>query len=161
MQAHSVSLTAFLLIVLCVAFIGSEFQGGAWLQTITLPAWSPPAWVFIVAWPVFYLFMALLAWSAWQRRGDGMLHVLAGWMAALLLLIAWFWLLFGLNRLGWAMAVLILPIAALAYTGWKLRPDQPSAGWLMLPVLIWLVFLWAWNFTVWSLNGGGAGSLFS
>ncbi|MHA7887462.1 tryptophan-rich sensory protein [Roseicyclus sp.] len=43
------------------ATTGSMFMPGAWYRGLSKPGWTPPDWVFPVAWTVLYLSSAIAA----------------------------------------------------------------------------------------------------
>ena len=84
---------------------------------------------------------------------------LTWWFLVLLLNVSWSWLMFGLHRPGWAfmMCVLILAVAILCCRAFFLISGR--AGALLLPLVLWLAFACSLNYAVWSMNGGGLGSI--
>jgi len=151
------SLLVFLAVVLVTVFISSQFVGGQWYQSMHQPDWQPPAIVMTVVWAVLYVLMAVSAWLVWENRRGTAMASLFWWSLQLLLGIVWSWFYFGLERIGWAMAVMTLWIVASLIVVNVFRYTKTLASVLMLPVLAWLVFSWILNFTQWSLNGGGFG----
>lgn len=151
------SLPVFLAIVLAVVFISSQFVGGQWYQSMNQPAWNPPAIVMAIAWAVLYVLMAVSAWLVWENRRGPVLAALSWWALQLVLGVVWSWFYFGLERIGWAMAVMSLWVIAALIVVNVFRSEKTLASVLMLPLVAWLVFSWMLNFTQWSLNGGGIG----
>jgi tryptophan-rich sensory protein len=77
---------------------------------------------------------------------------MAFWVAQLLLNAAWSWAMFGANRIGLAMADLVLmwlAIVGFIVTAW---PASRTAAVLFVPYLAWVSFAGALNFAIWRLN---------
>ena len=149
------SLVIFLLLVVAVAIAASGFEAGTWyFHKATLPAWTPPPWLFGPGWSLAYLGLALAAWQAWLGGRDGRVPALFAWGVLLLSSGAWSWLLFGIHRPGWAWLLLGVVLALAAWCSLRFRPLAGQATWLMLPFVAWIAFLWVWNLALWTLNGG-------
>jgi benzodiazapine receptor len=156
-----VSLGVFILLVVVAAAVSGQFVGGEWYQFIMIkPSWNPSAMVMASAWAVLYVLMAVSAWMVWDAM-RGLARVpLAWWGLQLLMSITWSWLFFGLNRIGWALAVVSLWIPVVLIVIKTFRPIKQEASTLMMPLAAWLLFFWALNFFQWRLNGGGLESIF-
>ncbi|MDX2418874.1 MAG: TspO/MBR family protein [Xanthomonadales bacterium] len=155
-----VSLAVFLLLVVVAAAVGGQYVGGDWYLVMIKPSWNPTPMVMASVWGVLYVLMAVSAWMVWDTM-RGLARVALGWWGLQLLLsIVWSWLFFGLNRIGWSMAVVSLWILVVLIVIRMFRPIKPEASNLMMPLAGWLVYIWALNFSQWHLNGGGLGSIF-
>ena len=149
----ALALVAFLALCFGAAWIGSQFEPGAWYQGLQKPSWNPPAWVFAPVWSLLYLMMAVAGWLVWRERGRKAVRLaLALFVLQLALNAAWSWLFFGLNRPDLAfveIVVLWLAILATAARFWRVRR---AAGALLLPYLAWVGFAGVLNWVLWRLN---------
>lgn len=149
----ALALVAFLALCFGAAWIGSQFEPGAWYQELDKPSWNPPAWVFAPVWSLLYLMMAVAGWLVWRERGRKAVRLaLALFVLQLALNAAWSWLFFGLNRPDLAfveIVVLWLAILATAARFWRVRR---AAGALLLPYLAWVGFAGVLNFVLWRMN---------
>lgn len=159
MSSKYLSLAAFLLLVVLVSAIGSQYEAGVWYFSMNKPDWTPPAWVFGPVWAALYLLMALAAWMVWETGSSARVGALIWWLIQLALNIAWSWLFFSLHRSGWAMFEMLLLIGVVIMCIRAFSLVSRSAAALMLPYLLWLLFAWFLNFKIWTLNGGGLGSI--
>lgn len=159
MVARYSSLAIFLLLVVLAAAFGASFEAGPWYYQLNKPSWTPPPWVFGPAWSVLYLLMAVAMWKVWQTGQPTRTGALIWWLMQLVLNAAWSWLFFGLHRPGWALAEMALLIGVVVLCTTAFARISRLAAWLMAPYLAWLLFAFALNFAIWSLNGGGFGSL--
>lgn len=160
MDKKPLTVTVVLILALLAAAAGARYQGGEWLAAITVPGWTPSAWVFVAGWTVWYAAWSLLALAVAFGAAGVPLKGAAAWLAGLATVVVWNWFLFGLHRPGWSAGVLAvtLAIAALALLRggrWNRLAALPA-----VVALAWLGYAWCWNVAVWRLNGGGLDSLF-
>ncbi len=155
-----VSLAVFLSLVIVTAAVAGLFVGGDWYHTMIKPAWNPSAMLMALVWAVLYVLMAVSAWMVWDSMRDLARVALGWWGLQLLLNIAWSWVFFGLERIGWALAVSSLWLLVVVIVIRSFRPVRQEAANLMMPLAAWLIFMWVLNFYQWHLNGGGLGSVF-
>lgn len=149
------SLAVFLMIVIMVAAISGMFHAGEWWFLIAgKPSWVSPDWVFGPAWAVAYLLMALAAWRVWQTEHNARQGALIWWGIALFLMILWHILFLGFHRVGWSWLFLgvNLGVTVLNFRAFYLLSRE--AALMLLPFLIWIGYLWAVNFYIWTMNGG-------
>jgi tryptophan-rich sensory protein len=103
----------FLLACAAAASTGMFFKPGAWYESLVKPSFTPPNWLFPVAWTLIYL---LLAWAGYRLSlMPGSQTVLALWAAQIALNTLWTPVFFGAHRLLAGMvilAVLWLTVAA-------------------------------------------------
>lgn len=126
-----------------------------WYQTLSKPAWNPPAAVFGPVWTTLYVLMAVAAWLVWKPNGlRAAAAPLSLFALQLLLNVAWSWIFFALHQPGWAFGELLLLWLAIAATTEAFLRRSRIAGWLMTPYLAWVSFAGALNFAIWRLNAG-------
>src|SRR5512146_1358896 len=119
MTKSSLGLIGWLLASLATGAAGAlatrharEFYAG-----LVKPSWAPPGWLFGPVWTTLYVLMGVAAWLVWQRAGAlrQARRPLVLFAAQLVLNAAWSLLFFGLHRIGWAWAeILVLWLAILA-----------------------------------------------
>lgn len=142
-------------LVLCfgAAAMGARFNPGEWYAALAKPAWTPPDCLFGPVWTVLYTLMAVAAWLVWRRYGfAGAPVALALFGVQLALNALWSWIFFGLQRPGLAfleLEALWLAIAATTWAFWRL---SPTAGWLLVPYLLWVTFAGLLNYAICRLN---------
>ena len=153
------ALSVFLFLVVLAVAVSGQFVDGEWYQAMNQPGWNPPAIVMAAGWSVLFVLMALSAWMAWDARRGLAQVAMAWWGLQLILSVVWSWMFFGLHRTGWSLAVMGLWLLAASVTTIIFRPVRREACQLMVPVVVWLVFSLALNFTQWLMNGGGFNSI--
>lgn len=159
MIARYSMLVVFLLAVVMTAAIGGSFPVGQWYFDLIKPGWNPPPWVFGPVWSVLYVLMGLAMWKVWTSGHHNRTGALLWWLMQLVLNAGWSWLFFGLHRTGWALLELTVLLAVVILcTRAFATVSRPAALW-MVPYILWLMFAWVLNITLWSLNGGGLASI--
>ncbi|MEM1233033.1 MAG: TspO/MBR family protein [Pseudomonadota bacterium] len=151
-------LTVFLvyLAACCAAAAtGSLFPPDKWyFEDLKKPGWTPPPWLFPLAWSVLYIASAVAA-ARVASSADGILPVAvasAFWALQIALNTLWTPVFFGLKRLGAAMIVLsFLWLAVVATMVAFFRVDAVS-GLLMVPYLVWVSYAGALNWWIWRRN---------
>ncbi len=131
---------------------GSLFLPGTWYRTLRKPGWTPPDWLFPIAWTVLYTLMAIAAWLVTASGSPLALCALALWCWQLVLNAVWSPAFFGLHRLGAALVVILVFWVALAATVAAFFQVAAVAGWLLLPYLAWVSYAAALNFALWRMN---------
>lgn len=132
------------------AATGAMFQPGAWYRALNKPDWTPPDWLFPVAWTTLYLCMSLSAMRVAQMPDTGL--ALALWSVQIAFNTLWTPVFFGLRRLGAGLVILgclWLSVAATMLAFWQ---HDWIAGLLFAPYLLWVTVAGALNFSVWSRN---------
>jgi tryptophan-rich sensory protein len=129
---------------------GALFEPGDWYKRLSKPSWTPPNWVFPVAWSTLYLCIAAAA--ARVAPLDGSQYAMAFFALQIALNTLWTPVFFGLKRLGAGMVVLVglwIAVAATLLSFWTL---DWVAGLLFVPYLVWVTIAGALNYSVWRLN---------
>ena len=132
------------------AATGAMFQPGPWYDALQKPSWTPPNWLFPVAWTTLYLLMSLSAMRVAQLPDAG--QALAFWAMQIAFNTLWTPVFFGLRRMRAAlvvMAFLWLSVAATTFAFWQM---DWLAGLMFTPYLVWVSVAGALNFSVWRLN---------
>lgn len=140
----------FLLASAAAAATGIIFKPGEWYVGLTKPGFTPPNWVFPVAWTYLYVSVAYAA--ARVASVEGAQIALALFAVQIAFNTLWTPVFFGAHRLGLGMAVLAclwVAVAAMMLAFFRL---DLIAGLLVIPYLAWLSLAGALNFRVWRDN---------
>lgn len=133
--------------------LAAQFDPGGWYDTLAKPSWTPPDWIFPVAWTILYLMMGIAAWLVWKDHGfTEARDALTLFLVQLGLNAAWPGIFFGLQQIGTALAEILLLWILILFTLFLFWKFNRRAGWLMLPYLIWVSYAAALNFAVWHMN---------
>jgi tryptophan-rich sensory protein len=129
---------------------GGLFPPGPWYRTLNKPPWTPPDWLFPVAWTTLYICMAAAGALAAGQPGSDV--ALALWGLQIALNGLWTPVFFGLRRIRLGMGVLAALWLAVAATLAALWQVDWRAGALFVPYLTWVTIAGALNLSVWRLN---------
>ena len=129
---------------------GGLFPPGDWYTALKKPRWTPPNWLFPVAWTTLYLCMATAGARAAVLPDGGL--ALALWSLQIALNALWTPVFFGLRRIRLGMLVLAVLWVAVAATMLALFQIDRVAGLLFVPYLGWVTVAGALNLSVWRLN---------
>ncbi|NOD91963.1 sensory protein TspO [Ruegeria sp. HKCCD4884] len=135
---------------------GGMFPPGQWYRDLRKPSWTPPNWLFPVAWTTLYVCMS---WAGARAAvaGDASL-ALALWGLQIAINTLWTPVFFGLRRLRAGMVVLSALWVAVAATMLALWSVDTWAGVLFVPYLAWVSVAAALNWSVLQLNPETANS---
>lgn len=149
-------LTFSICLAACVAAgtTGSVFPPGRWYSALEKPPWTPPNWLFPVAWTVLYVLMSAAPALVVGQPGAG--QALAFWSLQIALNTLWTPIFFGLRRMGMAMGVLVALWLAVVATAIAHYLIDPLAGLLLVPYIAWVSVAAALNYSVWRRNPGVA-----
>ena len=129
---------------------GGLFPPGPWYRSLAKPRWTPPDWVFPVAWMTLYLCMAGAGARVAMQDGNGI--AMALWSLQIALNGLWTPVFFGLQRIKLGMVVLIALWLSVAATLWQMWLVDPISGILFVPYLVWVTIAGALNGSVWRMN---------
>jgi len=125
------------------ATTGAIFPPGEWYDDLEKPSWTPPNWLFPIAWTVLYLIIAFTAARVSMLEGAAL--ATAFWALQLGLNAIWTPVFFGLRNIGGALVVVVaLWVAVLAMLVSFYQLD-PLSGLLLIPYLIWVSYAAALN----------------
>ena len=129
---------------------GSLFPPGQWYSELNKPIWTPPNWVFPVAWPILYLCMSYS--GATLASIDGAGSALALWALQIALNTLWTPVFFGLENIKVGLIVIFLLLISVAMCTYVFWMYSFISGILFLPYFVWVTFAAALNMAVFRLN---------
>lgn len=146
-------------IIVCEAagIIGSIFTSPSiptWYANIARPSFSPPNWVFGPVWTILFALMGIAFYMIWKKGFDKKEVRMAALVFGFQLVLNIFWsiIFFGLESPGLAFAeVIFLWIAILATIISFYRIDK-TAGYILIPYILWVSFAAFLNYNIWVLN---------
>ena len=140
----------FLFACMAAGLTGSLFPPGKWYSELNKPVWTPPNWVFPVAWPILYLLMSYSGATLANLESAG--SALALWALQISLNSLWTPVFFGLKNLKLGLIIIILLLVSVAICTYVFWLYAWISGLLFLPYLAWVVFAAALNAAVFKLN---------
>lgn len=140
----------FLFACMAAGLTGSLFPPGKWYSELNKPVWTPPNWVFPVAWPILYLLMSYSGATLANLESAG--SALALWALQISLNTLWTPVFFGLKNLKLGLIIIFLLLVSVAICTYVFWLYAWIAGLLFLRYLAWVVFAAALNAAVFKLN---------
>ena len=61
-------LAVFVVLVAGAASVGAQYRPGPWYAALAKPSWTPPNWLFPVAWTVLYTMIAVASAASAASR---------------------------------------------------------------------------------------------
>ncbi len=131
-------------------FIGSQTRPGGWYEALDKPFFTPPNWLFPIAWTILYVLIAIAGARTFLRAPMSLAMII--WAIALLLNFAWTPVFFMAHRPGLALGVIgLLLIAILTFIPLAWVPDRLSAL-LFVPYAAWVAYASLLNATIAARN---------
>jgi len=140
----------FLFACMAAGLTGSLFPPGKWYSELNKPVWTPPNWVFPVAWPILYLLMSYSGATLANLESAG--SALALWALQISLNTLWTPVFFGLKNLKLGLIIIFFLLVSVAICTYVFWLYAWISGLLFLPYLAWVVFAAALNAAVFKLN---------
>jgi tryptophan-rich sensory protein len=130
----------------------------SWYETLAKPPFNPPSWLFGPVWTALYALMGIAAFLVWRegRRADAdrpeVKRALTLFAVQLVLNGIWTPIFFGAESIVGGGVVIVALLVALALTVRAFFGVSRTAGWLLVPYLLWVAFATALNLSIWWLN---------
>ncbi len=142
----------FLVLNFGALVIGGMFTGKGvpsdWYQSMNKAPWTPPGWVFGVAWSTIMILLAVFMTRETNSKVFGLITFV--YIFQLVLNIGWNPVFFHYQQMGMALAVIILltiVVFAMILMTWQ----SGNYIWLV-PYALWLVIATSLNYYSWAYN---------
>ena len=120
-----------------------------WYPSLAKSPLTPPAIAFPVAWTLLYICMGL---SLGRVLTDGDKRFVTLWFLQLAVNFLWSFFFFYLRcPLAGLADIVVLDLLVILYIRW-VRRATPSAAWLFVPYLVWILFATYLNAYIWAFN---------
>lgn len=121
------------------ALITGDFAG--FFDRYASPLLMPPAWLFPIVWAVLYALMGISAYLIYFSDGStDKKRALWIYAAQLAVNFSWSIVFFKYEKLWAGAAVIILLIVLVMLMITAFKKISPTAAWLNVPYLLWLIF---------------------
>ena len=157
--ADLAGLVFFIALCLGIGALGASVTATSvrtWYAELARPSFTPPNAVFGPVWTALFVLMAVAAWRVWRAadreatRGPLTLFALQ-----LALNLGWSVVFFGLQKIGAAVATIVVLDVAVVVTMLAFRTIDRAAALLLVPYLAWVSFATVLNIAFWQLNPTG------
>lgn len=146
-------LAGSLAVAFLAAAVGGAFTAPAiagWYPELAKPWFTPPSWLFGPAWTVLYTMMGVSLFLVVRETRER--RVLLPFAVQLVLNAGWSIAFFGLRSPAAGLAVIVLLIAAIAWTIRAFDRVSRRAALLLVPYLLWVLYATALNAGIYLLN---------
>jgi len=157
MKLKITKLILAILICQSAGIIGSFFTSVSvqtWYTTLTLPSFAPPGWFIGIVWIILYTLMGISLYLVWNKglKNKRVKNSLSLFGLQLILNAVWSLLFFGLRSPFLALIEIVFLWVFIAFTILKFYKISKTAGWLLLPYIVWVSVALMLNFYIWRLN---------
>ena len=129
---------------------GALFPTGEWYKSLNKPTWTPPDWVFPVAWTSIYLLISFAGARVAVLEGNA--YAMAFWAMQIAFNALWTPVFFGLRNMRASLPVMVgLWVSVFGATVTHFMLDM-WAGLAFVPYLAWVTVAAALNIAMVRLN---------
>lgn len=125
----------------------------SWYRFLKKPFFTPPDWVFDQVWAVLYGIIGIAAYLVWtSKSSEARRRALLFYVFQLILNTLWSVIFFGAQAPTAGLAVILLLLTAAIITTRDFLVVRWTAGILMVPYILWILFAAALNAGIVALN---------
>jgi translocator protein len=147
-------LIVFLVLNFGALYLGSLLMGGSpaeneWYQSIKKAPWTPPGWLFGVAWTIIMLAFSVYMWKlAGELKGKQLSALYFMFALQWVLNVLWNPVFFNWHLPVLALFILVLLIATLVFLQINFADSKPIYFLTILPYIVWLSIAFSLNLYV-------------
>ena len=129
---------------------GALFPTGEWYKSLDKPKWTPPDWVFPIAWSIFYFALAFAGARVAVVPDNG--FAVAFWSLHIALNTLWTPVFFGSRNLKAGMIIILFLWISTVGMIWHCFRVDPIAGIVIMPYIFWVTTASALNYSLLKRN---------
>lgn len=146
-----------IVLVWIVAGLGSLFTASSvstWFTTLAKPSFNPPSWLFGPGWTILYLMIGIALFLVWTTKANKVLKRKAYWIFGIQLVLNAMWSVafFGAQNPALAFIIIVLLWISILLNIIEFYKIKKSAGYLLVPYILWVSFAAVLNFAIYWLN---------
>lgn len=150
-------LVVCLIVCVGIGIVGSIFtrpEIPTWYAGLAKPSWTPPPFVFPIAWTTLYVMMAVAFWRLWDRvvPSNARRRAIVFFAVQLALNAIWSPVFFGWHGIRTGLVIIILMAIFIAATIVAAVRIDRTAAVLLVPYLVWVLYASTLNAGVFALN---------
>ncbi len=125
----------------------------AYSQNAVMPLFTPPDWLFPVAWTILYVLMGVAAYlvettsTEKEQKTAQTLYLLQ-----LFFNFCWSFIFFNFEAYQFAFIWIVILLALIVATAVEFYKISKPAAYLMIPYILWVTFATVLNYSVYLLN---------
>ncbi len=131
----------------------------AWYGSLIKPVFAPPAWIFSTIWIASFVVMGLVLFmilNSGLKQRDVTFGLIL-FIGQVLFMLAWAWAFFGNHLVFVSFLLMIALVATLLSAVIQIFRFSVYGGMLMVPYLLWVLYLAYLNYGIMTLNNVGFG----
>lgn len=156
MKVNKLSLLKCIGIPLVIGGVSAFITRGSMetFERLNQPPLSPPGWLFPVAWTILYILMGIASYIIMESDSvpDEQSRAMCLYLWQLVVNFLWPTFFFNFGWYLFSFLWLILLWILVLITTMRFFRISKTAGWLMVPYLLWSTFACYLNLGVWYLN---------
>ena len=123
-------------------------------NTLTKPFFAPPSFLFGIVWTILYVFIGVSSYLIVKDGIDksGVYEAFKLYILNLVLLFLWPIIFFNLKVLGLSVIIIVITLFVSATVSFKFYEINKIAGYLYIPLVLWILFTSILNISIWWLN---------
>ncbi len=149
-------LVASIILPLSLGALAGMFTSSAapeWYATLIRPSISPPNWLFGPVWTTLYIIMGLSLFLIWKQvRCKERNRAIFVFLFQLALNFCWSFIFFYFNKIGFALAEIILLWLSIIVMLIQFYRIKALAAYINIPYLLWVSFATILNASYYLLN---------
>jgi benzodiazapine receptor len=146
-----------LVITLGIGIVASLFtrpEIPGWYSTLNKPSFTPPKWLFPVAWTTLYILIATAAYIVWKRRDGSATYktTVVIYIIQLALNFSWSIVFFGMHQLSGGLIIIVALLVSIVLNISWFSKFSKTAAWLLVSYLLWVGYATLLNISIVVLN---------
>ncbi len=123
-------------------------------NTLIKPPFSPPGYIFGIVWTILYILIGIASFFVVKDgiEKPGVSDAVKAYFLNLFLLFIWPIIFFNFNALFLSVVVIIIALFSAVNVAYKFYQINKTAGYLYIPLVIWILFAAVLNISIWWLN---------
>ncbi len=144
-------LLLYILVPLITGFLGNLIAGNTEIyDKIKTPSFAPPGFLFPIVWSVLYILMGISAYLISKKENNDKANKL--YYAQLVVNALWPLFFFRFTLFAVSTLWLVLLIVLVSFMIYEFCKLNKTAGLLNIPYLLWIVFAFILNYSIYLLN---------
>lgn len=123
-------------------------------NSLIKPSFAPPSYVFGIVWTILYILIGIASFLVVKGgiENSGVTEAFKAYIFNLVMLFLWPLVFFNLNNLWLSLIIIIIALFTAVSVFFKFYSINKAAGYLYLPLVLWILFATVLNISIWWMN---------
>ena len=123
-------------------------------NSLIKPSFAPPSYVFGIVWTILYILIGIASFLVVKGgiENSGVTEAFKAYIFNLVMLFLWPLVFFNLNNLWLSLLIIIIALFTAVSVFFKFYSINKAAGYLYLPLVLWILFATVLNISIWWMN---------